>query len=132
MNLLRLKYFFTKLLLNIKKKKIQFEYIGICPDIEMILQKLQHYHFIQGYRIDFKQNKILIFLSYDKEANPILTDIKIISNLGQRKVISLDKIKLFLKNYPYVLALARTSKGIFSFQECCTLECGGEFLAILI
>lgn len=98
----------------------------------MILQKLQHYHFIQGYRVDFNQNKILIFLSYDKEANPILTDIKIISNLGQRKVISLDKIKLFLKNYPYVLALARTSKGIFSFQECCTLECGGEFLAILI
>lgn len=82
--------------------------------------------------MDIKHKKIIIFLAYDKESNPILTDIRIISKICRRQIISLDKIKLFLKNYPYVLALARTSKGILSFQECCTLECGGEFLAILI
>lgn len=88
---------------------------------------MQNYHFIRGYKFYPTEKKTIIFLAHDKEANPVLTDIRIISKICQRQIISLDKIKLFLKNYPYFLAFARTSRGILSFQECCTLECGGEF-----
>lgn len=132
MTLLRLKHFFSVLLLSIKKKKIQFEYGDISVDMKTILQKMQDHHFIGGYKLDLDQNKVVIFLLYDKEAICALTNVKVISNISRRQMISLDKIKLFIKNYPSTLAFARTLKGILSFQECCTFGYGGEFLVILI
>lgn len=132
MSLKQLNFFFTKLQLNIIKKKIQFEYPEINSDLQNILQKMQNYHFISGYKLDFNQHKTIIFLSYDKQSLPIITSITIVSTIRRRQIISLENIKVFLKNYPTALALTRTNKGILSFKECLTLKRGGEFLVIII
>jgi ribosomal protein S8 len=101
----------------------------ICPELEMILQKLYTHRYIYGYLVDFERNKTTIYLgTADTLDTCLITDIR----LNFRKCISLAKIKKFVKKFPYILGFVYTSNGILTFAECINFKCGGKVLAIIL
>jgi len=107
------------------KEQVNIKASNICEGIAAVLKN-------QGYINDFdriddaKQGFIRIFLKYDQQGNPVMSDLERVSKPGRRIYHSVTEL-------PYVLdglgiAIISTSKGIMSDNECRKNNVGGEIL----
>jgi ribosomal protein S8 len=130
MNLFELKKFFQQLQLATIQKKLYFSFQN-NQDLDDILKILQKKHLIVGYTKNNPDNLVKIFLRYDIKGVCVIQEIKTVSSIRQRRIISVKQIKAFLNDYPYAVALIRTRRGILSLNECWNHRIGGEFLVYL-
>jgi ribosomal protein S8 len=132
MNNLKIRTFFDYILFHQKKQQQQFMYPDASLDLQRILQKMQEFHLIQGYKVNQIQNETLIFLSYDRQGKSTVKIMKPYAKNKRRVIFNHFRIKLFIKCFPFILGFVRTSKGILTLHECSIYGYGGEILIILI
>ena len=120
---------FIDLLIRLKngylasKETVESPYSHFREEILIVLKKI---HFIKDFVTEGKLKKVLkIELSYP-EGKPVLTDIKIISKLGQRFYVSYKDLKPVLGGYGY--SILSTPKGIMTNIEARKNKLGGELL----
>ena len=92
---------------------------------EHILKLLWDEGFISGYKISLEDNqKLEIFLKYQKTGKPTINSIKTISKPGKRiyysakQIWKMDSSKLFI--------IFSTNKGLKSITQCKKFKIGGE------
>lgn len=92
---------------------------------EHILKLLWDEGFISGYKISLEDNqKLEIFLKYQKTGKPTINSIKTISKPGKRiyysakQIWKIDSSKLFI--------IFSTNKGLKSITQCKKFKLGGE------
>lgn len=97
---------------------------------EHILKLLWDEGFISGYKISLENNqKLEIFLKYQKTGKPTINSIKTISKPGKRiyysakQIWKMDSSKLFI--------IFSTNKGLKSITQCKKFRLGGEPFLII-
>ena len=97
---------------------------------EHILKLLWDEGFISGYKISLENNqKLEIFLKYQKTGKPTINSIKTISKPGKRiyysakQIWKMDSSKLFI--------IFSTNKGLKSITQCKKFKLGGEPFLII-
>jgi small subunit ribosomal protein S8 len=97
---------------------------------EHILKLLWDEGFISGYKISLENNqKLEIFLKYQKTGKPTINSIKTISKPGKRiyysakQIWKMDSSKLFI--------IFSTNKGLKSITQCKKFKLGGEAFLII-
>ena len=111
--------------LRINRDEVQIRSSKVCEGIAAVLKQ-------EGYIKEFdrvddsKQGILRIFLKYDIEGQPIISEIKRISKPGRRVYSPVEEL-------PHVLgglgiAVVSTSKGIMSDRNCRQEKIGGEIL----
>ena len=97
---------------------------------EHILKLLWDEGFILGYKISLENNqKLEIFLKYQKNGKPTINSIKTISKPGKRiyysakQIWKIDSSKLFI--------IFSTNKGLKSINQCKKFKLGGEPFLII-
>ena len=111
--------------LRINRDEVQIRSSKVCEGIAAVLKQ-------EGYIKEFdrvddsKQGILRIFLKYDMEGQPIISEIKRISKPGRRVYSPVEEL-------PHVLgglgiAVVSTSKGIMSDRNCRQEKIGGEIL----
>jgi small subunit ribosomal protein S8 len=93
-----------------------------------ILRILKKEGFINDFEVvkDGAKTKVKIFLRYDDEGNPVITEIGRISKPGRRVYVEKSKIP-WIKN-GLGIAILSTSKGVLTDREARKLGVGGELL----
>jgi ribosomal protein S8 len=126
------KDFFQRLQEATIQKKLYIVY-NYSNDLNEICKILQQTHLIGGYTKNHRKNPtfVKISLEYDIKGDSVLQKITPVSSIKQRIIINNEKIKRFKHDYPYVVALIRTRRGILSINDCETYRIGGEFLAYI-
>lgn len=84
--------------------------------------------FIRNYIIieDGKQNILRIFLKYDNEGTPVISELRRISKPGRRYYVGLEDLPRVKNNTG--IAILSTSKGIMTEREARRQNVGGEVL----
>ena len=100
---------------------------NIC---ESLLKILWDEGFISGYRVSSQNdNRLEIFLKYDKSGKPAINSLKFVSRPGQRvyyttkQIWKIDSYKTFI--------IFSTNKGLKSISECKKHRIGGEPLIVI-
>ena len=110
---------------RISREQVNIRASNICEGIAAILKQ-------EGYIKDYdriddgKQGILRIFLKYDDEGQPVISEIKRASKPGCRLYLSVNEL-------PHVLggcgtAIVSTSKGVMSDRSCREANVGGEIL----
>jgi len=110
---------------RINKNEVAIKASNICEGIAAVLKK-------EGYIEDYdrindgKQGILRVILKYDRDGEPIISQITRTSKLGRRIYSSVDDL-------PHVMggmgiAIVSTSKGIISDRICRQINVGGEIL----
>ena len=110
---------------RVNREYVNVRASNICEGIASVLKK-------EGYVQDFdriddgKQGILRIALKYDREGQPIISEIARTSKPGCRVYSPVDKL-------PHVMAgmgivIVSTSKGVMSDRNCREANVGGEIL----
>ncbi len=110
---------------RVNREYVNVRASNICEGIASVLKK-------EGYVQDFdriddgKQGILRITLKYDREGQPIISEIARTSKPGCRVYSPVDKL-------PHVMAgmgivIVSTSKGVMSDRNCREANVGGEIL----
>lgn len=120
-------FFFKQLKLAGIQRKLFFSFRA-STEIQQLLKPLQKLHLISGFL--YKKNKkyITIFLRYDRNGFCVFQEIKTVSSIRQRVLISFQQIKLFKNDYPYSTPIIWTAQGFLSIQDCLERRIGGELI----
>ncbi|MEN3044710.1 MAG: 30S ribosomal protein S8 [Candidatus Hydrothermales bacterium] len=96
--------------------------------IQKIVEILKDEGFISSFEIkkEGARKELVIYLKYDEEGNPIITDVKRVSKPGRRIYVTKDKIPWV--NNGMGIAILSTSKGLVTDREARRLKIGGEVL----
>jgi len=97
----------------------------ICEGIAAVLKQAGY---IKDYdRIeDGKQGILRVFLKYDEDGKPVITEISRASKPGRRIYSGVEDLGYVLEGYG--ISIVSTSKGIMSDKKCRELKAGGEVL----
>lgn len=84
--------------------------------------------YIKNYIIidDGKQGIVRIFLKYDKEGRPLITELKRVSKPGRRYYVGMENLPRVKNNMG--IAILSTSKGLMTEREAKRQRVGGEVL----
>ncbi len=95
---------------------------------EGIVEVLKKQGLIRNFRVvkDNRQGMMRIYLKYDSDGKPVLTQLKRESRPGLRKYVKVDKIPEVRTGFG--LAIVSTSQGIMSGGEAKEKRMGGEYL----
>ena len=97
---------------------------------ENFLKILWDEGFIAGYRICLTNNqKLEIFLKYQKNGKPVINSIKTISKPSRRSYYSLKQIWKIDSTKQFIIF--STNQGLKSIIQCKKLKIGGEPFLIL-
>ena len=110
---------------RISREQVNIRASNICEGIAAVLKQ-------EGYIKDYdriddgKQGILRIFLKYDTEGQPVISEIMRTSKPGRRLYSAVDEL-------PHVLggrgiAIVSTSKGVMSDRSCREANVGGEIL----
>lgn len=93
-----------------------------------ILDVLKKGGYIKNYKYiaDKKQGTVMVYLKFDKEKTPAITDIKRISKSGLRVFVSKDEIPRVLRGMG--MAIISTSSGILTGAQARKQGVGGEVI----
>ncbi|MEN3046566.1 MAG: 30S ribosomal protein S8 [Candidatus Hydrothermales bacterium] len=93
-----------------------------------IAEILKNEGFIKSYEVKGEgvKKELVIYLKYDEEGNPLITDVKRVSKPGRRIYVTKDKIPWV--NNGIGIAILSTSKGLLTDREARRLKVGGEVL----
>jgi len=109
----------------VKKETVLIPYSKLKMDIIKILEKEK---FIKAAEAKGKKNKKFIeaALSYDKEGDPVIRNIKRISKPSRRVYMPIKKIRPV--QYGKGILVISTSKGIMADKEAKKEGVGGEII----
>ncbi|MFQ5582882.1 MAG: 30S ribosomal protein S8 [Calditrichia bacterium] len=84
--------------------------------------------YIKNYIIidDGKQGIVRIFLKYDNEGRPLITELKRVSKPGRRYYVGMENLPRVKNNMG--IAILSTSKGLMTEREAKRQRVGGEVL----
>jgi len=111
--------------IRINRQQVTVRASNICEGIAVVLKK-------EGYIRDFdriddgKQGILRIFLKYDQEGRPVISEITRTSKPGRRVYLPVEKLPKVLAGMG--IAIVSTSKGVMSDRECRRANVGGEIL----
>jgi len=110
---------------RVNKRQVIVRASKVCEGIARVLQEEGY---IEGFdRIDDgKQGLLRIFLKYDPEGRPAITQISRTSKPGRRIYSSVEDLP-YVQN-GYGTAIVSTSKGVMSDKNCRKANVGGEIL----
>lgn len=106
-----------------RKETIESPYSGFRGEILRVLKKIS---FIQDYQVKGTQKKRLIVNLRYQDGQPVLTNVKIISKLGQRTYVSYKDLKPVLAGLGY--SILSTPKGVMTNKQARREKLGGELL----
>ena len=106
-----------------RKETIESPHSGFKEEILKVLKKIS---FIQDYQVEGTQKKRLIINLRYQDSQPVLTNIKIISKLGQRSYVSYKDLKPVLGGLGY--SILSTPKGVMTNKQARREKLGGELL----
>ncbi len=97
-----------------------------------ILKILKREGYIEGYKVEGEgvKQKIIVFLKYDDEGNPLITDIQKVSKPGRRIYVNKKEIPWVANGIG--VAIISTSKGLITDREARRLGIGGEYLLYVV
>ncbi len=110
---------------RVRKEVVSIRASKICQGIAQVLKD-------EGYIVDFdriedgKQGILRVFLKYDQEGDPLITEIQRSSKPGCRVYAQVDSIPKVLGGLG--VAIVSTSKGVMSDKHCRQQHVGGEVL----
>jgi len=93
---------------------------------EEILAVLKTLAFIKNYKVEGDKKKSLIIDLKYVDGQPAITNIKIISKLGQRTYVSYKDLKPVLSGLGY--SILSTPKGVMTNRQARKEKVGGELL----
>ena len=110
---------------RVRRTQVDVKASKICEGIAAVL-KSEGY--IEGFdRIeDCKQGTLRVFLKYDQEGCPAISDITRTSKPGCRVYVGVDNLPTVLGGMG--IAVVSTSKGVISDRGCRENKVGGEIL----
>jgi|SRR6185437_4090298 ribosomal protein S8 len=112
-----------------KIKSLFFRYPFLTTNIIQILQCLEKESYIAGYHMNREKQSVTVFLNYEMSKNePLRQKIVFFSIRGQKRVATVEMLRLFHYQYPYSLVILSTSTGLMTSKECLAKNCGGEFV----
>lgn len=94
---------------------------------EMLLNILWDEGYILGYK--FESNEILVYLKYNKDKSPAITNLKLISKSSLKVYYSVKQLWKF--NVNQNLMILSTNRGLLSVNSCKKLGIGGEPILII-
>ena len=94
---------------------------------EMLLNILWDEGYILGYKSD--SDKILVYLKYNKDKSPVITNFKIMSKSSLKVYYSVKQLWKF--NVNHNLIILSTNRGLLSLNSCKKLGIGGEPILII-
>lgn len=94
---------------------------------EMLLNILWDEGYILGYKSE--SNEILVYLKYNKDKSPVITNFKIISKSSLKVYYSVKQLWKF--NVNQNLMILSTNLGLLSLNSCKKLGIGGEPILII-
>lgn len=106
-----------------KKADVRFSKLG-----EKILAILKKENYIQNFKFieDSKQGVLRVYLRFNRDKTPVITNIKRISKPGLRVYVKQDKIPSVLRRRG--IAILSTSSGILTDNEARGTKVGGEVI----
>ena len=110
---------------RVNREYVNVRASNICEGIASVLKK-------EGYIQDFdriddsKQGILRIMLKYDREGQPIISDIARTSKPGCRVYSPVDRLPHVMAGMG--IAIVSTSKGVMSDRNCRQANVGGEIL----
>ncbi|MHC4573563.1 MAG: 30S ribosomal protein S8 [Planctomycetota bacterium] len=110
---------------RINKSNVNIKASKVCEGIAAVLKQ-------EGYIEDFdriddgKQGILRVFLKYDEDGQPAISEVARVSRPGRRIYSSVDKLPHVLGGYG--IAIVSTSKGVLSDRGCREVKVGGEIL----
>ncbi len=110
---------------RVRRAQVDVKASKICEGIAAVL-KSEGY--IEGFdRIeDGKQGTLRVFLKYDQQGDPVISDITRTSKPGCRVYVGVDDLPTVLGGMG--IAVVSTSKGVISDRGCRANKVGGEVL----
>ncbi len=108
-----------------KKEKVDVKRSSLAEDMLKIFKN-------EGYISNFKpiedkkQGIIMVYLRYNKDKSPILTDVKRVSKPGLRVYVTNDEIPRVLSGFG--MAVISTSRGVMTDKDARREKIGGEVL----
>jgi len=97
---------------------------------EMLLNILWDEGYILGYKTSIhSSDNILIYLKYNNNKSPAITNIKIISKSSLKIYYSIKQ--LWKLNESHGLIILSTNKGLLSVNSCKKMGIGGEPILII-
>lgn len=111
--------------ITVNKQQVNIKASNVCEGIAVVLKN-------EGYIKDFnriddgKQGFLRIFLKYDQEGQPAISEITRTSKPGCRVYSPVEKLPRVLAGMG--VAIVSTSKGIMSDRQCRQANVGGEIL----
>lgn len=110
---------------RVRRTQVDVKASKICEGIAAVL-KSEGY--IEGFdRIeDCKQGTLRVFLKYDQQGDPVISDITRTSKPGCRVYVGVDDLPTVLGGMG--IAVVSTSKGVISDRGCRENKVGGEVL----
>lgn len=106
-----------------RKETIISPYSHFKEEILILLKKLG---FISNYRVEGETIKQIIIDLFYKDGEPVLTDVKIVSRLGQRIYVSYRDLKPVLGGMGW--SILSTPKGVMTNKQARREKLGGELL----
>ncbi len=111
------------------------ETVEIVPKSNLkleILKILKKEGYIEGYKVEGEgvKQKIIVYLKYDDEGNPLITDIQKVSKPGRRIYVNKKEIPWVANGIG--VAIISTSKGLITDREARRLGIGGEYLLYVV
>jgi len=97
---------------------------------ETLLNILWDEGYILGYKIIPQSNTILVYLKYNDDKSPAITNFKIVSKSSLKVYYSVKQ--LWKLNISQTLVILSTNKGLLSLNSCKKLGIGGEPVLIII
>lgn len=114
-------------IINASKVKKENVDIMINSVVKSILEILKKESYIENFQVvDSKYNKMRVYLKYDQEKNPAITELKRISKPGLRVYVKKDEIPIVLRGQG--IAIMSTPSGILTNVEAKEKGLGGEVL----
>lgn len=109
--------------------KVRKENVDIMANsvIQSILEIFKKEGYIENFQVlDSKFNKLRVYLKYDQNKEPAITNLERISKPGLRIYVKKDKIPVVLRGQG--LAIISTPQGILTNKEAKEKSIGGEVL----
>jgi len=97
----------------------------------LIIQILDEYGVIRGYKLDKYNDKIKIYLKY-RSGFSMIFEVKQVSKESKRVYVSLLDLYKLKNKYGKIFYILSTTKGLLSDDECMRYKIGGEVICKIV
>ena len=113
---------------RVHKEKVDLKKSRINEEILKIFKKEGY---IKNLRVidDKRQGMVRVYLKYEKDSSPVITQIKRISKPGLRIYVSKEKVPKVLNGLG--IAVISTSRGVMTDRDAKKEKVGGEVLCYI-